>query len=111
MVTGIVKLTEPGIKIIVGASGYFGRRIVAMGGRAGCAVTGRTENRGTHVPNARLAETLDDNPATMLLAVVHDVGPKHRPDSLLMADRVTTLGGSDLDVGGWGVDMAYSCTQ
>jgi len=32
-------------------------------------------------------------------------------DTLLMADCVTSLAGVPLDVGAWGVDFAYSCTQ
>ena len=34
-----------------------------------------------------------------------------RTAPLLMADCVTSLGGVPLDVGAWGVDYAYSCTQ
>jgi alanine-glyoxylate transaminase/serine-glyoxylate transaminase/serine-pyruvate transaminase len=32
-------------------------------------------------------------------------------DVFLMADCVTALGGIEVDVDGWGVDFAYSCTQ
>jgi alanine-glyoxylate transaminase/serine-glyoxylate transaminase/serine-pyruvate transaminase len=32
-------------------------------------------------------------------------------DTLLMADCVTSLGGVPLEMGRWGVDYAYSCTQ
>jgi alanine-glyoxylate transaminase/serine-glyoxylate transaminase/serine-pyruvate transaminase len=32
-------------------------------------------------------------------------------DTLLMVDCVTSLGGIELDVGAWGIDFAYSCTQ
>jgi alanine-glyoxylate transaminase/serine-glyoxylate transaminase/serine-pyruvate transaminase len=125
METGIVNMTQPGDKVIVGASGYFGRRIIDMAGRAGCEVVELIEDWGVHVPNARLLAALDEHPDTTLLAVVHgetSSGTLHpleelgramrdRPGTLLMADCVTTLGGSELDVHGWGVDFAYSCTQ
>ena len=125
METGIVSLTEPGDTVIVGASGYFGRRIAELAGRAGCEVVEVSEDWGRHVPNERLLEALDDHPAATLLAVVHgetSTGSLHplaelgaalrdRPGTLLMADCVTTLGGTELDVHGWGVDYAYSCTQ
>jgi len=125
METGLVNLTEPGDTVIVGASGYFGRRIVDVAERAGCEVVEVAEDWGVHVPNARLMQTLDAHPEATLLAVVHgetSTGSLHplaelgaamqdRPGTLLMADCVTTLGGTELDVHGWGVDYAYSCTQ
>ena len=125
METGLVNLTDPGDSVIVGASGYFGRRIVELARRAGREVVEVMEDWGTHVPNARLLEALDDNPGATLLAVVHgetSTGSLHplaelgaalrdRPGTLLMADCVTTLGGIELDAHGWGVDYAYSCTQ
>ncbi|HWC28306.1 MAG TPA: alanine--glyoxylate aminotransferase family protein [Solirubrobacteraceae bacterium] len=125
MEVGVVNLTEPGDTIIVGASGYFGRRIGEIARRAGCEVVEVPEDWGRHVPNARLLEALDANPQAALLAVVHgetstgtlhplaELGAalKDRPDTLLMADCVTTLGGIEIDVHGWGIDYAYSCTQ
>ena len=124
METGIVSLTEPGDTVIVGTSGYFGRRIVEVARRAGCDVVEVVKDWGTHVPNARLLEALDEHPETALLAVVHgetSTGSLHPlaelgaalkdRDTLLMADCVTTLGGTEIDVHGWGVDYAYSCTQ
>jgi alanine-glyoxylate transaminase/serine-glyoxylate transaminase/serine-pyruvate transaminase len=125
METGLVNLTEPGDTVIVGASGYFGRRIAQIARRAGCEVVEVTEDWGRHVPNARLLEALDEHPQAALLAVVHgetstgslhplaELGAamKDKPGTLLMADCVTTLGGTELDVHGWGVDFAYSCTQ
>jgi alanine-glyoxylate transaminase/serine-glyoxylate transaminase/serine-pyruvate transaminase len=125
METGIVNMTQPGDKVIVGASGYFGRRIIDMATRAGCDVVELIEEWGVHVPNARLLAALDEHPDATLLAIVHgetSSGTLHpleelgramrdRPGTLLMADCVTTLGGSELDVHDWGVDFAYSCTQ
>ena len=124
METGIVSLTEPGDTVVIGASGYFGRRIVELARRAGCDVVEVVEDWGTHVPNARLLEALDEHPEAALLAVVHgetSTGSLHPlaelaaalkdRDTLLMADCVTTLGGTEIDVHGWGIDYAYSCTQ
>jgi len=125
METGLLNLTEPGDTVVVGASGYFGRRLIEIARRAGCEVVEVVEDWGVHVPNERLLEALDAHPETALLAVVHgetSTGSLHplavlgealkdRPGTLLMADCVTTLGGTTIDVGGWGVDYAYSCTQ
>jgi len=47
--------------------------------------------------------------------VLHDLRPfadlAHRYDALLIADAVTSLGGSPLEVDAWGVDFVYSATQ
>lgn len=125
METGLANLTEPGDTVIVGACGYFGQRMIDLARRAGCEVVEVTGDWGTHVPNTQLLEALDENPWAALVAVVHgetstgslhplaELGAalKDRPNTLLMADCVTTLGGTELDIHGWGIDYAYSCTQ
>jgi len=125
METGLVNLTQPGDTVIVGASGYFGRRLIEIAKRAGCDVVELIEDWGVHVPNERLLAAADEHPDATLMAVVHGetstgslhplaelgAGMKDRPNTLLMADCVTTLGGTELDIGGWGIDYAYSCTQ
>ena len=69
-------------------------------------------------------EALDRHADARMVAVVHaetSTGVEHPlaelgaalrdRDTLLMADCVTSLAGVPLDVGAWGVDFAYSCTQ
>ena len=57
-----------------------------------------------------------------MIAVVHaetstgvrnDIEPlgRDKGDALLLVDCVTSLGGIELDVDGWGIDLAYSGTQ
>jgi len=125
METGLVNLTEPGDTVIVGASGYFGRRLIEVARRAGCEVVELIEDWGVHVPNARLLRAVEEHPEATLMAVVHGEtstgtmhplaalgeGMKEHPQTLLMADCVTTLGGIPIDVAGWDIDYAYSCTQ
>jgi len=45
------------------------------------------------------------NPVAELAAVARDEG------ALTIVDAVTSFGGHPLDVGAWGIDVAYSCTQ
>ena len=45
------------------------------------------------------------NPVRELAAIARDHG------ALTIVDAVTSLGGVPLDVGGWGIDACYSCTQ
>jgi len=124
MEAGIVNLVEPGDTVIVAVSGYFGARIAEIAGRHGAKVVEVAEEWGRHVPNERLLDALDANPAARMVAVVHgetSTGVEHPlaqlgealrgSDALLMADCVTTLGGARIDFDAWGVDYAYSCTQ
>jgi len=124
MEAGLANLVEPGERVIVGSSGYFGVRIAEIARRCGAEVVEVTAEWGEHVPNRRLLAALDDHPETRLLVVVHgetSTGCEHPlealgaalrgRDTLLMADCVTTLGGVELDFDGWGIDYAYSCTQ
>jgi len=45
------------------------------------------------------------NPVKELTAVAREHG------ALTIVDMVTSLGGHEVDLAGWGVDIAYSCTQ
>lgn len=126
MEAGIANLTEPGDTVIIGASGYFGFRIQEIARRYGANLIEVNADWGEHVPNERLLEALDQNPDATLLAVVQaetSTGVRHPleelaaamrdrgGDCLLMADTVTSLGGSELEPERWGVDYCYSCSQ
>jgi alanine-glyoxylate transaminase/serine-glyoxylate transaminase/serine-pyruvate transaminase len=124
METGLVNLLEPGDKLIVARAGFFGGRIAELAGRCGAEVVELEADWGEVVEPGRVLAALDEHPDARLVAVVHAEtssgaqyplrelaeGMRGR-DALLMADCVTSLGGVELDVGGWGVDYAYSCTQ
>jgi alanine-glyoxylate transaminase/serine-glyoxylate transaminase/serine-pyruvate transaminase len=124
MEAGISNLLEPGDTAIVGCSGFFGGRIAEIARRYGANVVEVTADWGDAVPNDRLLDALDEHPGARLMAVVHaetstgvehplaELGAELRDrDTLLMADCVTSLGGVELEVGAWGVDYAYACTQ
>jgi alanine-glyoxylate transaminase/serine-glyoxylate transaminase/serine-pyruvate transaminase len=124
MEAGIVNLVEPGETVIVAQCGYFGRRIAEIARRHGALVVTVDADWGECVSNEALMECLDRHPEARLLAVVHaetstgveqplaELGDLMRDrETLLMADCVTSLAGVPLDVGAWGVDFAYSCTQ
>jgi alanine-glyoxylate transaminase/serine-glyoxylate transaminase/serine-pyruvate transaminase len=124
MEAGIVNLVEPGDTVIVAQCGFFGRRITEIARRHGARVVTVTADWGESVSNDALMDALADEPRARMMAVVHaetSTGVEHPlaelgallrdRDTLLMADCVTSLAGAPLDVGAWGVDFAYSCTQ
>ncbi len=124
MEAGIQNLLEPGDTIIVAQCGYFGRRISEIARRHGAEVVAVEADWGDCVSNDALMEELDRHPGARMVAVVHaetSTGVEHPlaelgaalrdRDTLLMADCVTSLAGVPLEVGAWGVDYAYSCTQ
>ena len=124
MEAGLANLLEPGDTVIVAEAGYFGRRLGDIAERHRANVVRVTAPWGETVPNAAILDALDRHPETRLVAVVHaetSTGTLHPLrelgtglfgyDVLLMADCVTSLGGVPLDVGRWGVDYAFSCTQ
>jgi alanine-glyoxylate transaminase / serine-glyoxylate transaminase / serine-pyruvate transaminase len=124
MEAGIANLVEPGDTVIVGQCGFFGRRIAEIARRYGAEVVAVEADWGECVSNDALVGALDRHPAARMVAVVHaetSTGVEHPlgelgaamrgSDALLMADCVTSLAGVPLDVDGWGVDFAYSCTQ
>jgi alanine-glyoxylate transaminase / serine-glyoxylate transaminase / serine-pyruvate transaminase len=124
METGIANLVEPGDTVIVAQCGFFGRRIGEIARRHGAEVVAVEADWGECVANEALIEALVRHPGARMMAVVHaetSTGVEHPlaelgallrdSDTLLMADCVTSLAGVELDVGAWGVDFAYSCTQ
>src|SRR5829696_7700560 len=124
MEAGIVNLVEPGDTVIVAQCGFFGRRMSEIARRHGARVVTVTADWGESVSNDALMDALADEPRARMMAVVHaetSTGVEHPlaelgallrdRDTLLMADCVTSLAGVPLEVGEWGVDFAYSCTQ
>lgn len=126
MEAGIVNLLAPGQTIVVGACGYFGRRIAQIARRQGARVVVVEADWGEPVDRDQLLEALTENPDAAMLAVVHAetstgveqplAGLAHAarevaPNVLVMADCVTSLGGIEVEVDAWEIDYAYSCTQ
>jgi alanine-glyoxylate transaminase/serine-glyoxylate transaminase/serine-pyruvate transaminase len=124
MEMGIANLVDPGDVVVVGHAGFFGKRIAEMAARHGATVVEVTRPWGEVVPPEALIDALDRHADARLVAVVHgetstgaqyplrELGEALRGrDTLLFADCVTSLGGVPLEVGDWGVDFAYSCTQ
>ena len=123
METAVSNLVRDGSRAAVVVSGYFGDRLAQMCERYGAAVSrvdvewGRAcdpdalrrhlNANGADVVAMVHAETSTGvcNPVREMAAVARDHG------ALTIVDAVTSLGGVPLDVGAWGIDACYSCTQ
>jgi len=119
METAFVNFVHPGDVVVVGVNGLFGARMCEVARRLGAEVV---------VVEAPWGEPLDPfellaaHPSPSVIAVVHaetstgvrndvvEVG-RGKGDALLVVDTVTSLGGIEVDVDGWEIDVAYSGTQ
>jgi len=124
MEAAMANVIEPGDRVIVGANGAFGGRLVEMGRRMGAEVVTVESEWGRIVPPERLIETLRSYPDARLLAVVHaetstgvcqpleEVGAAvARTDTLFLVDAVTSVGGLPVEVDRIGIDVCYAGTQ
>ena len=123
MEAAIANAIAPGRRAVVVITGYFGDRLAEMMQRYGATVRRidvewgracdpqrlRDELRrdGADVVGLVHAETSTGvrNPIKELAAIARAAG------ALTIVDTVTSLGGHDVDLAGWDVDIAYSCTQ
>jgi len=123
METCVVNLIEPGDKMLVCVNGVFGGRMADVAGRAGAQVTTIERPFGEVFSTDQIAEAVARvkpkvvgiihaetstgalQPLPEISRVVHAAG------ALLLADTVTSLGGTPVEVDGWQLDAVYSGTQ
>ncbi len=124
METCVVNLIEPGDRMLVCVAGVFGERMADVAARAGAEVTTISVPWGRVFEPAQVAEALRESGPYKIVGIVHaetstgaaqPVPPisevVHAAGALLLLDTVTSLGGMEVDVDGWGVDACYSGTQ
>jgi (S)-ureidoglycine-glyoxylate aminotransferase len=119
----IVSLVEPGDRVVVGECGRFGLLLIEIAERCGAEVVAVREEWGRIIEPDRIAAALAGG-RTRLVAMIHgetstgvlqplaEIARLTREHgALLMADVVVTLGGAEVAVDGWGVDIAVAGTQ
>jgi len=124
METCFVNLVEPGDKVIVCQNGVFGGRMKENVERCGGTAVMVEDTWGVAVDPDKVETALKANPDAKILAFVHaetSTGAisdaktlsalAHEHDCLVIADTVTSLGGSPLLVDEWELDAVYSGTQ
>jgi alanine-glyoxylate transaminase / serine-glyoxylate transaminase / serine-pyruvate transaminase len=123
METAVANLVRDGSRATAVINGYFGDRLAQMCERYGATVSRFNSEWGVAVDPAALRSHLKStgadvvtmvhaetstgvcNPVREMAAIAREHG------ALTIVDAVTSLGGIPLDVGGWGIDACYSCTQ
>jgi alanine-glyoxylate transaminase/serine-glyoxylate transaminase/serine-pyruvate transaminase len=123
MEAAVANVVTEGSRAVVAVTGYFGDRLVQILERYGAKVRridvewGRAvdpallraelKREGADIVGVVHAETSTGviNPVRELAAIAREHG------ALTIVDMVTSLGGHPVDLAGWGVDVAYSCSQ
>jgi alanine-glyoxylate transaminase/serine-glyoxylate transaminase/serine-pyruvate transaminase len=123
MEAAIANVVGEGTSAVVIVTGYFGDRLAQMIERYGGRVRRIDVEWGRAVDPQRLRDELRRDGADVV-GIVHAetstgvrnpvrelaaVAREHA--ALTIVDTVTSLGGQDVDLAGWGVDLAYSCSQ
>ena len=124
MEAALVNMLEPGDTAVVGTHGLFGQRIADIAARCGAKVVTVAAEWGQTLDPLVIEKALKDAGQVKLLAAVHvetstgvvqPLAPlaelAHSSNALFLVDAVTSLGGVDLRVDEWGVDICYSATQ
>lgn len=124
METCFANLVEPGGEVVICRNGAFGGRMLENVVRAGGKAIMVDFDWGTAIDPNKVEDALKANPNASVLAFVHaetstgvkadasalaDLARKY--DCLTIMDCVTSLGGSELELDGWGIDAAYSGSQ
>ena len=119
MEAALVNVVHPGDVVVVGINGLFGERMAEVASRLGASVVRVEAPWGEPLdPDALIAA----HPSPAAIALVHaetstgvrnDIGPvaAGKGGALLVVDTVTSLGGMEVAVDAWGIDVCYSGTQ
>jgi alanine-glyoxylate transaminase/serine-glyoxylate transaminase/serine-pyruvate transaminase len=124
METAFANLVEPGDTVLVPGNGYFGERMASMVRRAGGDPIYVDAPWGEPLDPVDVADAFESHQPD-IFAFVHaetSTGVRqpqvseltsiaHDHDALVIADCVTSLGGVELRVDEWDVDVAYSGPQ
>lgn len=124
MEAALCNFIEPGDRVLVAISGYFGERLAEMATRYGAQVDRLTHEWGVVFKPAEIDAAMDGK-AYKLVAMVHGETSTgavqgevaeiakvvHNHGALLVLDTVASLGGVPVEVDAWGVDICYSGSQ
>ena len=124
MEAALANLLEPGDRMVACINGVFGGRMAEMGRRLGAEVIELHAPWGQPVDPQALRDLLARQGTVRLAAFVHaETSTGVRSDAAALAavcrdfgclslvDSVTALGGVELDMDGWGLDVVFAGSQ
>jgi len=124
METACANIIERGDTVVVCRNGFFGDRLAEIAERSGAETHVVDTPWGKPVDLDVLARELDKHPRVKAVGVVHAetstgvltplkdiIDLVHRHDSVVIVDAVTSLGGHDVRMDDWDVDVCFSATQ
>jgi len=123
MEAALVSLIEPGDRVVVGECGRFGLLLLEIAERCGAKVVAVRGEWGRVIEPDAIAAALDGG-RTKLVAIVHGETSTgvlqpleeiariaHAHDALIVVDAVVSLGGTDVAVDRWDLDVATAGSQ
>ena len=124
MEAAVCNVVEPGDEIIVGIHGFFGQRMAEIVERHGGTAVRVEVEFGQVVREQQIRQALDEHPNAKMVGVVHgetssgigqpleEMGKVVRErGKLFLVDTVCSLGGADIPVDDYLIDICYSCGQ
>lgn len=124
MEAGLCNFLEPGDVTVIGVNGFFGERMVEIASRCGAKVVRVVAEWGKTIAPEVLESALKAEKKVKLLALVQAetstgvlqplteasrLAKKY--GALFLVDTVTSLGGHEVAVDEWGIDICYSASQ
>jgi len=124
MEAAFANIVEPGDTVLVPTNGYFGKRMESMAMRAGGEVVHVDAPWGEPLQPEEVSRAFEENSPNVFAfvhaetstgALQHSVKEltsiAHENEAIVIVDTVTSLGGVELEVDKWGIDVAYSGAQ
>ena len=124
MEAACANMIERGDTMVVCRNGYFGVRLADIAERCGAEVHMVDSPWGKPVDPDELAKELAKHSKVKVVGVVHAetstgvltplkeiIDLSHSHDALVIVDAVTSLGGHEVRMDDWGIDVCYSATQ
>ncbi len=119
----VANLVQEGTRVLAVVTGYFGERLAQVCARYGGYVRRLDVEWGRACDPQAVREALARERADIVCVVhaetstgvrnpVEDVARvAHQAGAIVLVDAVTSLGAHPVEVGAWGLDAVYSCTQ